>query len=53
VTIDVEGAAFHAELLVPGPQVGGRQLTGLDGSWIGDRRAAREHGAGTRALGGR
>jgi hypothetical protein len=34
VTIDVEGAAFHAELLVPGPQVGGRQLTGFDGSWI-------------------
>jgi 4'-phosphopantetheinyl transferase EntD len=34
VTVDAERATFRADLLVPGPQVGGRQLTGFDGTWI-------------------
>ncbi len=33
VTIDAERATFHAELLVPGPLVGSRRLTGFDGAW--------------------
>lgn len=32
VLIDVAGT-FHARLLVPGPVVGGRELTGYDGRW--------------------
>jgi 4'-phosphopantetheinyl transferase EntD len=38
VTIDADHATFHAELLVPGPQVRARRLTGFDGSWAVDDR---------------
>ena len=34
VTIDRATGTFAARLLVPGPQVGGRQLTGLSGRWL-------------------
>ncbi|WP_432076019.1 4'-phosphopantetheinyl transferase family protein [Streptomyces wuyuanensis] len=34
LTIDPDDATFHARLLVDGPVVGGRPLTGFDGRWL-------------------
>ncbi|MFG2877693.1 4'-phosphopantetheinyl transferase [Streptomyces sp. NPDC048337] len=37
VTLDPRAGTFRAELLVPGPEVDGRELTGFDGRWTADR----------------
>jgi 4'-phosphopantetheinyl transferase EntD len=34
VEIDPERSAFHARLLVPGPEVNGAELTGFSGRWL-------------------
>jgi len=34
VTVDREGRTFSARFLVPGPTLGGRELTGLTGTWL-------------------
>jgi 4'-phosphopantetheinyl transferase EntD len=34
ITLDAEGGTFTARLLVPGPTVAGRPLTGFDGRWL-------------------
>ncbi|MFG1811850.1 4'-phosphopantetheinyl transferase [Streptomyces sp. NPDC049040] len=34
VTFDADGGAFDARLLVPGPTVAGRRLTGFTGRWL-------------------
>ncbi|MEV7727464.1 4'-phosphopantetheinyl transferase superfamily protein [Streptomyces sp. NPDC087917] len=37
VTLDPKTRTFRAELLVPGPEVDGRALTGFDGRWAAGR----------------
>lgn len=36
VTVEPETGAFHARLLVPGPRVHGRELTGFSGRWLAE-----------------
>jgi len=33
LSLSLQDRTFHARLLVPGPQVDGRELTGFDGCW--------------------
>ena len=34
ITLDPAAGAFTARLLVPGPEVDGRELTAFDGRWL-------------------